>query len=164
MSEFSVQDANSELEGVLHGTTTAQIENLTGVHDRTARQLLLDLDPQETIRIAQFAGPIFEGVVDYPIAPDVKGNKVIDIRPQVNRLPRDVWTQAYNQAFDIVKQDVFGLANMFTINFSTGIKTIRINAPFLPAPVIVNYASSTTANGTWSVGGGASDLTVNYQS
>lgn len=163
MSEFSVQDANSELEGLLHGTTTAQIENLTGVHNRTARQLLLDLDPQETIRIAQFAAPIFEGVVDYAIAPDVKGNKVIDIRPQVNRLPRDVWSQAYNQAFDIAKQNVFSLANMFTINFNTGLKTIRINAPFLPPPVIVNYASSTDSNGTWTLGGGASNLTVNYQ-
>ncbi len=160
---LSIQDVSSELEGVLHGTTTAQIENLFGVYNRAARQLLLDVDPQETKRILEFASPLFNSVTDYAIAPDVKGNKIIDIRPQVNRLPRDIWSQAYNQAFDVVKQNVFSLSNMFTMNFNTGLKSIRINCPFLPNPLIMNYASSITSNGTWNVGGGASDLVINSQ-
>lgn len=160
---YSISDANQDLEGVLHGTTTNQIEGLFQLYNRTARQLLLDVDPQETKRVVEFTAPLFNSVVDYPIASDVKGNKVIDIRPQVNRLPRDIWGQAYNQAFDIAKQDVFSLANMFTMNFNTGLKSIRINCPFLPNPLIINYANSTTTNGTWSVGGGASNLTVNNQ-
>ncbi len=121
----------------------------------------MDVDPQETKRTVEFTVPIFNGVVDYPIAADVKGNKLIDIKPQVQRLPRDIWTQQYNQAFDIAKQNIFTLANMFTMNFNTGLKSIKINAPFLPAPLIQNYAEDTTSNGTWSVGGGASNLQNN---
>ncbi len=160
---YSIQDAESDLNGVLHGTTTNKITGITQLFNRAARQLLLDIDPQETKRVVQFTSPIFNSVTDYPIAADVKGNRIIDIRPQVNRLPRDIWGQQYNQAFDIAKQNIFSLANMFTMNFNTGLKTLRINAPFLPNPVIINYASSITDNGTWSVGGGASNLTVNNQ-
>ena len=87
---YSISDANQDLEGILHGTTTNQVEGLFQLYNRTARQLLLDVDPQETKRIVEFSAPLFNTVVDYPIAADVKGNKVIDIRPQVNRLPHDI--------------------------------------------------------------------------
>ena len=84
---YSVQTAKNDLAGVLHGTQLSQIQNLDGVFNRAARQLLLDLDPQETKRVVEFTNPIFNTVFDYPIAADVKGNKIIDIRPQVRRLP-----------------------------------------------------------------------------
>ncbi len=158
---YSVTNLKADLTGVLHGTTNNQIQNLDGVINRSARQLLLDCDPQETKRIAEFTNPIYNTVYDYPIAADVKGNKLIDIRPQVNRIPREVWGQAYNQAFDVAKQNVFSLANMFTMNFNTGIKTIRLNAPFLNAPIIVNQADNVTDNGTWAAGGTGSNLLVN---
>lgn len=161
MSTYSVQDAKNDLTGVLHNTQLNQITNLDGVFDRTARQLLLDVDPQETKRTLEFVNPIFNTVFDYPIADDVKGNKIVDIRPQVRRLPRDVWSQAYNQAFDIWKQNSFVNADMFTMNFNTGIKTLRVNAPYLNPPIIINSADNITDNGTWAVSNGASNLTVN---
>ncbi len=121
----------------------------------------MDVDPQETKRTLEFVGPIFNTVFDYPIASDVKGNKIIDIFPQVQRIPRDIWSQAYNQAFDIAKQNIFASANMFTMNFNTGLKSIRINAPFLNAPIILNQIEAIGTNGTWAIGGTATDLAVN---
>lgn len=158
---YSVLNAKNDLQGVLHGTQLNQITNLDGVFNRTARQLLLDVDPQETKRTVEFVNPIFNTVFDYPIAADVKGNKIIDIRPQVQRLPRDIWTQAYNQAFDVIKQNIFSLADMFTMNFNTALKTIRINAPFLNPPVIINQIDDITDNGTWQITGTATNLSVN---
>ena len=146
---YSIQDLKNDLIGAIHNTTENQITNLNGVINRAARQLLLDVDPQETKRTLEFVNPIFNSVFDYPIAPDVKGNAIIDIRPQVNRIPRDIWTQAYNQAFDVAKQNLYASADMFTLNFNSGIKTLRINAPFLNPPVILNQADSVTGNGTW---------------
>ncbi len=160
---YSIQDANADLEGVLHGTTTNQIEGLFNLYDRAARQLLLDIDPQETKRALQFASPIFNGVNQYAIAPDVKGNRIIDIRPQVDRTCYDVWPQAYNQAFDVAKNQAFAAGNMFTMNFNTGLKTLLINAPFLPAPIVMNLISSISSNGTWATGASASNLTVDNQ-
>lgn len=158
---YSVQTAKNDLAGVLHGTQLSQIQNLDGVFNRAARQLLLDLDPQETKRTLEFTNPIFNTVFDYAIAADVKGNKIIDIRPQVRRLPIDIWSQAYNQAFDIAKQNIFSQADMFTMNFNTGLKTIKINAPFLNPPIVVNQIEAIATNGTWAAGGTASNLAVN---
>lgn len=158
---YNIQALKADLEGVLHGTTNNQIQNLDGVIDRAARQLIMDIDPQETKRQMEFVAPIFNSVYDYPIAADLKGNKIIDIYPQVNRLPWDIWLQAYNQAFDVAKQNLFSLVNMFTINFNTSLKTLRINAPFLNAPVIINQIEAIATNGTWAAGGTASSLAVN---
>lgn len=145
----------------MHGTTNNQIQNIDGLINRAARQLLLDVDPQETKRILEFVNPIFNTVFDYPIAADVKGNKIIDIRPQVQRIPEDIWLQSYNQAFDVVKQNIFSMQNMFTLNFNTSIKTLRVNAPFLNPPIVVNQAESVTDNGTWATGGTASNIATN---
>lgn len=158
---YSVLDLKNDLTGVLHGTTVNQIQNLDGVIDRAARQLLLDVDPQETKRILEFTNPIYNNVFDYPIAVDVKGNKIIDVYPQVQRLPEDIWSQQYNQAFDVMKQNIFSMSNMFTIKFNTGIKTIRLNCPFLNPPIIINQIEGIILNGTWATGGTASNLTVN---
>lgn len=158
---YSVLNLKNDLQGVLHGTTLNNIQNLDGVIDRGARQLLLDIDPQETKRALEFVNPIFNSVFDYPIAADVKGNKLIDIFPQVQRLPLDIWGQVYNQAFDVSKANIFSLSNMFTMNFNTGLKTIRINAPFLNPPIIINQADDTTVNGTWTAAGTASNITTN---
>ena len=158
---YNILDLKNDLTGVLHGTTTNQIQNLDGVINRAARQLLLDLDPQETKRTVEFVAPIFNTVYDYPIAADVKGNKIIDIFPQVQRIPQDIWLQSYNQAFDVSKQNIFSKQNMFTMNFNTGLKTLRINAPWLEAPIIVNEIEAIATNGTWATGGMALNLTVN---
>lgn len=156
---YSITTASADLEGMLHGTTLNQITNLYGVYNRAARELLLDVDPQETKRIVEFTNPIFYQVYDYECPTDLKGNKIIDIRPQIMRYPWDVYSQAYNQAFDVAKNWTWN--NQFTINFNTAIKTVRINSPLLPQGVIINTVSDVTSNGTWVVGGGASGIETN---
>ncbi len=158
---YSVLDCKNDTVGEMHGTTSNQVQNFDGVINRAARQLLLDLDPQETKRTVEFVAPIFNTVYDYPIASDVKGNKVIDIFPQVQRLPLDIWGQQYQQAFDVAKQNIYSAANMFTINFNTSLKTMRINAPYLNTPTIISQIDNITDNGTWATGGTGSNLTVN---
>lgn len=159
---YNISQLKVDLSGILHGTTNNQIQGLDNLINRAARTLLLDVDPQETKRTLEFIAPIYNSVYDYPIAADVKGNKIIDIFPQVQRLPRDIWLQAYNQMFDVAKQNIFTSQNMFTMNFNTGLKTIRINAPYLNPPIIINQADNTTDNGTWATGGTASNIQNNF--
>lgn len=162
MSTYNVSAMKQDLAGVLHGTTTNQITGLNNLINRAARTLLLDVDPQETKRTLEFVNPIYNSVYDYPISADVKGNKIIDIKPQGNRQPWQVWSQAYNQAFDVWKRGFFANSrNMFTMNFNTGIKAIRINAPCLNIPVAINQAESTNDNGVWSTAGTASNIQTN---
>lgn len=158
---YSIQTLKNDLQGALHGTQLNQITNLDGVINRAARQLLLDCDPQETKRTMEFISPVFNTVFEYPIAADVKGNRIIDIFPQINRLPKDIWIQAYNQAFDVGKQNIYQSQNMFTMDFNSGIKTLRVNAPYLNPPLTINQVDSLTDNGLWYAGGTATNLAVN---
>jgi hypothetical protein len=153
---YNITSLKNDLSSILHGTTTNQITNLDGLIYRAARQVLMDCDPQETKRILPVSSNVFNGVWDYPCPTDLKGNKIIDISPQVQRYPNEVWGQAYNQAFDVLKNT--NLTNNFTIQFNQMVKTIRINAPVLTAPTIINDANSTTSNGTWTAGSSASNL------
>lgn len=157
---YTVQDLKNDLTGVLHGTTLNQITNLDGLIYRAARKLLLDVDPQETIRQVPFSTPIFNQIYTYAIPNDLKGISVIDIKPQVNRTFADVYNQDYSQQFDLSK--TLQIASQFEVNFNTGIKTININAPFVTPPIITNTANGVTTNGTWAVGGDAQNLETDY--
>lgn len=156
MSFPNVLTLKQDLTGVIHGTTLNQVVNLNGLIQRAANQVLEDVDPQETKRIQQQV--VYSGVYDYPCYTDVKGNAIIDIAPQVNRLPSEIYNQQYNQDFDATK--LWTLLNAFTIQFNQGVKTVRINGQYLPTPQILSYAADLTSNGTWVTGGGASNLRV----
>ena len=152
---YNINALKNDLIGVLHGTTLNQISNVDGLIYRAARQVIRDVDPQETIRIIPFVTPIYSSVYDYASPVDLKGTKVIDIRPQVNRYASEVWLQTYNQAFDLAKQRT--LNDLLTVNFNTAVKTIRLASPDLPPGILLNNATETT---NWSVGGTASNLQV----
>lgn len=156
---YTVQKMEADLAGVLHGTTMNQITNKFGIYNRAASKFLLECDPNESIRIIPFPSVIYNMVYDYPLPVDVKGNKVLDIQPQVDRTSIDIWTQSYIQAFDIAKTT--SMQNGFDINYNSGLKTIRINAPYLPVPILINDANEIAGNGTWVVGGDANNLTEN---
>ncbi len=160
---YNVGQVKTDIIGMLHGTTSNQIAGFNNLIYRAARRVLRDCDPQETKRIMEFTNPIYSQVYDYPIPVDLKGNKIIDIFPSVQRLPTQVANQDYNQQFDLNK--LWSLANQFTLQFNSGVKTIRLLWQALPAPISFNLASEVSQNGTWVVGGDATNLqqnNVNY--
>jgi hypothetical protein len=157
---YSVLNAKADLTAIIHGTTLNKVRNLNGLFNRAARQLLADLDPQETIRYVE-TGAVFSQVYDYAAPTDLKGTKIIDIIPQVNRNPQEVFLSKYNQAFDIAKN--FSLQDMFTVIYNQGIRTLRMNFSNAPAPVVIDTISAISDNGTYSVGGGATGLIANNQ-
>lgn len=157
---YNVTKLQSDLAGVLHGTTINQITNIYGIYNRAASQFLLECDPNESIRMIPFPSVIYNAVYDYALPSDVKGNKIVDIQPQIDRTSIDLWTQSYIQQFDIAKTTA--LQDSFALNYNSGLKTIRINAPFLPVPLVLNTADQIqTGSGTWVTGGDASGLTTN---
>ena len=159
---MNVLTAKSELEGVLHGTSNSQITGLNGVFNRAARQVLLDLDPQETIRYAPVF-PLYDEVYDYVCPADLKGNKVIDIRPNGARQLRDRFDQSYSQDFDRFKGYTF--QDNFNVDFNSGVKTIKIDAPSINKGVTISNADGVSTNGTFIASGTASNIstdTINY--
>ncbi len=154
---YSINTANADLAALLHGTNLNKINNLNGLHNRTARQLLADIDPQETIRKVTSASPIFSQIWDYACPVDVKGNRIIDISPPYYRSPFQVDGQMYNQDFDVSK-NLSNPPSAFQVQFNQGIKTLRINDTSLPQGVVLDTCDAVN---TWMVGGTASNLTEN---
>jgi hypothetical protein len=161
---YNVQNLESRLTRWLHGTTLDQVTNPFDLIYESGEMVLLDIDPQETKVITQI--PLFNSIYDYPCPTDLKGNGAIDISPQVNRQFQDYWSQKYNQQFDISK--LTDLKNSFTVLFNSATKSLRINSPTLLAPTIINQASATSNNGTWTADGvvatGLQANNTNYQS
>ena len=151
---YTVQNLKTELEAIFHGTTLNQVVAVDELIYRAGRQLLLDIDPQETKRIALLANPLFDSVYDYASPTDLKGNKIIDIRPQVNRQADDIAIQQYNRDFDLSKITKGG---QFTTNISSGIKTIRISLPNLQQGVTIDTCDQLTG---WAGNANAANLAI----
>lgn len=157
---YQISDVENELQGMLHGTTLNQITNLFGVFNRAARRVVGDVDPQETKIVSQF-GKIYDGVWDYALATDVKGNKIVDLFPQANRQLGDNFKQNYNKQFDLYKN--YTLVPDFTPRYAGAVRTIRINANELNTGISLNQANAYNGNGTFVAGTNVSGVTTNNQ-
>lgn len=155
---YSVQDAMAEVTGMLHGTTLNSVVNLEGVFNRTARQIILDLDPVETIRIAALATPIYPGTNDYVPPADLKKDKIVYLFPQSELQQRLAFGQTYNKTFDLWKN---GRLNNFTVLQHDATTTLRVTNFDNSRAIQLEACNSVTGNGTWVAGGTASGLTVN---
>lgn len=145
---MNILTLKSQLEGVLHGTTLNQITNIDRLIDRAARTMLLEIDPMETKRISPLPTPIYSDLFDYALPVDLKGNKIIDIRPAITRNSGDFISQTYNQSFDKGKNTKN--KSQFTINFDAAVKTLRLNDTSLPKGTILDDMDETTG---WVVSG-----------
>lgn len=153
---YTIQALKSDIINSLHGTTANKLQGFNQVIQRAGSELLLEIDPQETKRITQLASPIFNQVYDYTLPVDLKGTKIIDIRPQANRTYLDRYLNGYNQTFDINKS--YTLQPNFTIQYNTGVKTIRIDNNLITNGILLNQADGLSDNGTWTGTGGATNL------
>ncbi len=160
---YSVATCNADLAAVLHGTNLNKVAALTNLHNRTARQLLADIDPNETVRKVLTTTPLYNQVWDYACPSDLKSDRVIDISPQYYRIPGQIISQTYNQDFDLSK-NLSATFSDFTIQWNNQVKTIRINDTSLPQGITLDTCEATTG---WTANSTASNLTednVNFAS
>jgi hypothetical protein len=140
---YLISDAKDDLGAMLHGGSINDIENPYGLFNRAARQLLMDVDLAETKRVEQI-GTIFQDIYNYTAPVDLKGDKIIDVRPQVNRDVSDNFSSEYTENFDLNKSN-----NTFSVEYDSGSKIIRLSKS-LNTPIVLNGCDSLTGNGTWS--------------
>lgn len=152
---YTVTTLLTDIGSVMHGTTTNKIPNIYGHINRAARQVLQDVDPKETQRITQLASQVFNSVFDYAAPTDLKGDRLIDLRLTAGRTPSEVFVQDYATTFDANK--LFGLSNAIYTQWNTGVKTLRIEAPFLTSPTTLCDTSTITG---WTATTGAQNLSL----
>ena len=157
----TIAEFKNSLTANLHGATLNKLQDPYDTINRAAGKCLLDLDFFETKRIATLENAIYDAVYDYSTPTDLKGNKIIDIRPQAGRLSSDNVEQRYSKDFDRRKAD-----GTFNVEMNSGTKIIRI-AKDLDEGTVINEANGLTNNGTWAATAGCENLakdTLNYLS
>ena len=104
---YTIINLKDDLSRKLHGTSLAKVQGILDLIFEAGRTVLQDTDPLETKRNAQIANALYDDVFDYAAPTDLKGNKIIDIRRQVNRKEGDNFSQTFNESFDLRKQKFY---------------------------------------------------------
>lgn len=154
MLQITLAQLKSDIAPMLRGTSLRQITDFYGVAAKAANRMLSRINPEETRRIVTMTMPFYDNVQDYPLVSDYK--RMIDIRPQANRqsMPGlSNFSQTTPRQFD-----EFLTPNSFSIQWNNMVRTIR--AQRLPAGNVqmMDSFDSPTSNGSWSVGGDASNI------
>lgn len=158
---MNISDLKNRLRQKIHGRDLNKVQDVNGLIYEAAGNLLLKIDPAETKRVINLSNGLYDQVYNYAAPTDLKGDKIISIRPQVNANPSDNFHQVYGQEFSSYKS-----VDSFNVELNDGVKTVNISKN-LTKGITINECDSTTSNGTWTVGGDATALTtdtLNYVS
>lgn len=116
------------------------------VFQEAAANLISRIDPMETVRHGEIN--LFHQVYNYGLtttAPDLKGKKVLDIRPQTRRNPDEDFRQTFSEDFDRDKEVE---NDWFSVEFDDAVKFIRIDKSIGNSITVTDTSSSSYTAGT----------------
>ena len=154
----TISNYKDDVTRKLHGTSLDKITGILAIAGEAAANILAKVDFMETHRSSQITNGLYDNVYDYAAPSDLKGNKITDIRRQVNRRESDNFTQNFAVEFDSRKEN-----NSFQVKNVNGTKSVRISKDVKGTAVTVHTFESITSNGTWAVGDDATNLTLDTE-
>lgn len=156
-----ISDFKTRIQQKIHGRALDKVQDVYGLIYEASNNLKLAIDPKEMQRIEPLTNAVYDDVYSYACPSDLKGDGIVDVRPQVNRSIRDNFHQTYAPRFDRIK----AFESLAVENDGT-LKTLRLNSSKPPAGPTVNALNSVTENGTWAADSTyATDITtdqINY--
>lgn len=148
----TIASLKSDLVRKLHGTTLSKVQSVNDVIAEAGRNVLTHIDPQETIKVATIENALFDDVFSYTAPSDLKGDKIIDLQPQVNRSLNQNYTKKFIADFSRNKD-----RKTFNILYKNGTKFLRISENVSPNKVTVDQITATTG---WSASGSGTNITL----
>lgn len=154
MSTRTIGQIKTKIISRLHGTTLNKISDFYTLCEDAAETMLARIDPMETVRKAAFVNAVYDKVYDYAVATDFKAPANINVQADPTAINNSSLSRTYQREFSNMLRN-----NQFAVLWQDGVQFLRFNRS-IHAPVVVDTADSTTANGTWSVGSSGSGLTL----
>lgn len=148
----TVASFKSDLIRKLHGTSLSKVQSVYDVIAEAGRNTLTTIDPQETIRVATIENALFDDVYSYTCPSDLKGDKIIDISPQVNRVTSQNYTKVLVEKFNRDKS-----LKDINILYKNGTKFLRIKEDVTPNKKTISDVNATTG---WSASGSGTNITL----
>ena len=104
MAEYTRDELSSEITSSASGSF-ASADFILAVN-KAVRFVVLDVDLRGSIRKSALSPNLFEDIFAYSSPSDLKGNKIIDIKPQIDRGRLDNWVLKTAEEFDRTKEDL----------------------------------------------------------
>ena len=151
----------SVLQGLMNSRVGRKVLNLISPQNTMnegVRRLLAKVDLRTTKRKSTTPPNLFNGVYDYACPTDLKGEKIIDLMPQINRT-RDTELQLVSPAyFDRRKQLDKNLVSFLD---KSGVRKLRYSMNIDDDELVISELDSlTSSGGTWTAYGDAENLTI----
>lgn len=153
---YTQSNIYSALDGMLHGksaTLTDRQETL----NRAARFVLGDIDLRSTKRSSQLSPNLFSDMYEYTAPSDLKETALIDIRRQVLRSSFERFYLVDETEFDRKKGILPYRVAITEASFN---KILKIDGVEGSTRNTLNNCNSLTANGTFTAGADASNITL----
>ena len=150
----------AELKSIIQGKTHgkfSQCQDTQVTMNRAVRYVLGDMDLRSAKRSAALSPNMYANVYDYGAPTDLKGEKIIDLRKQVNRSSYEKFILVDEAEFDRKKTTSSHRIAVRDENFG---KLLRIDGVNGSKNKTVHECNSVLADGTWAVGADASNLTA----
>jgi hypothetical protein len=156
MSSYTIEDLKNDVVNHLHGTTLNKVPGIYALIYEAGRNLLNSIDPFETKRTTNITNALFDQVYSYAVPTDLKGAKIVDIRPQEGMEISDEMSRWFNTEFAQYKERANGI---FAVQNNSGVRTIQISKD-LTGGVTLHTMDSVSDNGTWINSGNAGTPTA----
>jgi len=153
---FNISDLKDRINAKIQNSIN-KVTDIDSLIVEAGNNVLSAVDSPETIRITQLSNGLYDQVFSYSCPTDLKEDRMISLIPQnpKDQTPLNNFNQTYGKEFDLRK--TFG---DMTIDNNSTVRTFKASGIGLRAGVTLNDSNSLTANGTWSAGGNATDLSV----
>lgn len=151
---FTVGNLRDDLERKLHGTTLDKLTDPDGLINEAARNVLTKIDPPETIRIQNITNGVFSDVTRYLLPSDIKGDRIVSIRPQNESKTQYDSRNVYEQEFRTHPR-----LHHWRVEHDSGDKFLRIRETG-EVSVVIHAMDNLTNNGSWVASSDASNLTI----
>lgn len=160
----------SDIATLISGTISDA--DLNTIINRAVLEVVSDIDLRSCIRRTSLTPNLFDDIYQYSAPTDLKGRKIIDVEPQVNRGRYDDWRFTTNEEFDRLKQDqrvdkwgdplklqrnTFLGDSLVAVRDTDMIKKVLISRPVDDKTVVLEPLS---AVGTWLLFGDGTNLTA----
>ena len=153
---YSQADLQALVNGKVH-QKFAQCASPQVTMNSAVRTVISDIDLRSTKRSAQLSPNMYADMYEYAAPSDLKGEKVIDLRKQVNRDFRERWTLIDDDDFDRIKGTTAYKIALRDENFG---KLLRIDGIEGSDKLTLHSCESLMANGTWAATADAENLTL----
>lgn len=148
------------LKGRLNAGLKGKMGMLINVDDtinEAVRMVYSDVDFRSAKRASSVPPNLFSEIYTYPAPIDLKGQSIVDIRPQVRRIRQSEFKLTTPEQFDRYKGDFY-----CAVTAEDYFPKLLISAPIKDESIVISTLDSLTAGGgTWTAVGGAINLTAN---